>query len=158
MTLRIALCGNGQHKETRPVRVLHLIDGLGGGGSERLLWDTIRLSAPEDVIHYVVTMYPDHGDHFVYADLLRARGAYRIVGSPWPLRSLYKLRMKLAANPGLGALLRRSWCPATQGWPRAASRKLYVASNQILFIYTLFSACSWALASRRSSTSRWCIR
>ena len=61
--------------QTSPIRVLHLIDGLGGGGSERWIWDIVRLSDARRVRHFVVTMYPDTGG-FVYATRLRAVGAY----------------------------------------------------------------------------------
>lgn len=60
---------------TRPVRVLHLIDGLAGGGSERWIFDIVRLSRSERVRHRVATFHPDVGD-FVYADKLRQLGAY----------------------------------------------------------------------------------
>jgi len=40
-------------------RVLHIIDTLGGGGSERLVWDIVRLSDPARVKHRVVTVFPD---------------------------------------------------------------------------------------------------
>lgn len=60
---------------TRPVRVLHIIDGLGGGGSERHVWEIVRLSDPQQVSHRVVTVFPDDGT-FVYAERLRSRGAY----------------------------------------------------------------------------------
>lgn len=57
------------------IKVMHLIDGLGGGGSERWIWDIVRLSDPRRVSHSVVTMHPDVGD-FVYTERLRAAGAY----------------------------------------------------------------------------------
>jgi glycosyltransferase involved in cell wall biosynthesis len=60
---------------TRPLRVLHIIDGLGGGGAERLLWDIVRLSDARQVRYSVVTVFPDDGS-FVYAERLRAAGAY----------------------------------------------------------------------------------
>ena len=59
-----------------PVRVLHLIDGLGGGGSERWIWDIVRLSPSQSVCHHVVTYFPDNGG-FVYARLLREIGVYQ---------------------------------------------------------------------------------
>src|SRR5215217_312233 len=63
---------------TRPVRVLHIIDTLGGGGSERLVWDIVRLSDPARVQHMVVTIFPDgYLVPFVYAEPLRELGAYR---------------------------------------------------------------------------------
>jgi glycosyltransferase involved in cell wall biosynthesis len=61
----------------RPVRVLHLIADLGGGGSERLLWDIVRLSEAEKFKHQVVTIYPESSGDFIYADRLQASGAYR---------------------------------------------------------------------------------
>lgn len=61
---------------TRPLRVLHIIDGLGGGGAERLLWEIVRLSDPQQVQYRVSTVFPDDGS-YVYAERLRALGAYR---------------------------------------------------------------------------------
>jgi glycosyltransferase involved in cell wall biosynthesis len=60
----------------RPVRVLHLIDGLGGGGSERSAWDIVRLSDPHKVSYRVATIFSDDGS-YVYADRLRQAGVYR---------------------------------------------------------------------------------
>lgn len=60
---------------SRPVRVLHLIDGLGGGGCERWLWDIVRLSDPKDFQHCVITIQQDSGD-YVYAERLRNAGVY----------------------------------------------------------------------------------
>jgi glycosyltransferase involved in cell wall biosynthesis len=61
----------------RPVRVLHIIDTLGGGGSERLLWDIVRLSDPARVKHRVVTIFPEgYLATPVYAEPLRQFGAY----------------------------------------------------------------------------------
>jgi glycosyltransferase involved in cell wall biosynthesis len=65
---------------TRPLRVLHIIDGLGGGGAERLLWDIVRLSDPLQVQYSVVTVFPDDGS-FVYAERLRQIGAYHQPGA-----------------------------------------------------------------------------
>jgi len=59
----------------RPVKVLHLIDGLGGGGSERLLYDIVRLSDPVVAEHRIVTIHPDRGK-YVYAEPLRKLGVY----------------------------------------------------------------------------------
>ena len=68
-------------EETRPLRVLHIIDTLGGGGSERLVWDIVRLSDPARVQHRVVTIFPDgYLVPFVYAEALRELGAYRSKG------------------------------------------------------------------------------
>jgi len=60
----------------RPIRVLHAIDGLGGGGSERWIWELVRLSDPTRVVHRVVPIHFDLG-RFVYAERLRAAGAMR---------------------------------------------------------------------------------
>lgn len=65
----------------RPVRVLHLIDGLEGGGCQRWLWDIVRLSAPDAFEHYVLTTHPDTGN-YVYAAQFRTKGAYHQSASP----------------------------------------------------------------------------
>jgi glycosyltransferase involved in cell wall biosynthesis len=58
--------------------VLHIIDTLGGGGSERLLWDIVRLSDPARVKHRVVTIFREgYMATPVYAEPLRELGAYR---------------------------------------------------------------------------------
>jgi hypothetical protein len=59
----------------RPVRVLHVIDGLVGGGAERWVWEIVRHSDPGRVQHRVVTIIPDCSA-FVYAAPLRELGAY----------------------------------------------------------------------------------
>ena len=46
-------------KTTRPLRVLHIIDTLGGGGSERLVFDIVRLSDQTRVKHRVATIFRD---------------------------------------------------------------------------------------------------
>ena len=61
----------------KPVRILHIIDGLGGGGSERWIWDIVRLTPPKDYEYQVVTIYPDQGD-FYYSANLQSKGAYRV--------------------------------------------------------------------------------
>jgi glycosyltransferase involved in cell wall biosynthesis len=66
----------------RPLRVLHLICGLGGGGVERWLRDVIRLSSSEQLTHEVISMYPDLGGPPVYADELSDRGAFQTGQSP----------------------------------------------------------------------------
>ena len=60
---------------TAPVRVLHVIDGLGGGGIERWLWDIVRLSDQESYRYQVVTVQPDETGS-AYVDRLRRHGAY----------------------------------------------------------------------------------
>ncbi|MEK6225058.1 MAG: glycosyltransferase [Chloroflexota bacterium] len=61
------------------IRVLDIIDGLAGGGSERWVYDIARLSDPARVRHRVTTVHPDRG-RFVYAESLRRLGSY---GEPW---------------------------------------------------------------------------
>ena len=62
---------------TRPLRVLHIIDTLGGGGSERLVWDIVRLSDPARVKHRVMTIFREgYLVTPVYAEPLRQLGAY----------------------------------------------------------------------------------
>jgi glycosyltransferase involved in cell wall biosynthesis len=63
--------------KTRTLRVLHIIDTLGGGGSERLVWDIVRLSDPARVKHRVVTIFQEgYLAAPVYAEPLRQLGAY----------------------------------------------------------------------------------
>ena len=64
----------------RPLRVLHLIGELGGGGSERWLYDIVRLSPPGRIKHQVVTVYPEYAGDFIYASPLASKNAYQ--GSP----------------------------------------------------------------------------
>lgn len=59
----------------RPIRVLHIIDSLGGGGAERWVWDIVRLSDPATFRHRIVTASPEDPS-FVFASRLRAAGAY----------------------------------------------------------------------------------
>lgn len=81
----------------RRVRVLHIIDGLAGGGCERWLWDILRLSEQESFEHHVVTIYPDTGD-YVYAERLRALGVYHQPASLRFLSSLSRNIQDLAAS------------------------------------------------------------
>ncbi|MDE3039477.1 MAG: glycosyltransferase [Nitrospirota bacterium] len=75
--------------QASPIRVLHLIDGLSWGGSQRWVWDIVRLSDPDRFRHHIVTVYPDSGD-FVYAERLEAAGVYRNVVESSSLRLLRK--------------------------------------------------------------------
>lgn len=59
----------------RPIRVLHLIDWLGGGGSEQLIWEIVRLSDPARSIHRVATVHP-HAQNYVFAERFARFGAY----------------------------------------------------------------------------------
>lgn len=61
--------------DARAVRVLHVIDGLLGGGAERWVWEIVRLSDPRRAVHRVITIIPDCSA-FVYAHPLHALGAY----------------------------------------------------------------------------------
>jgi len=78
-------------------RVLHLIDGLAGGGCERCLWDIVRVSDAEKLAHRIVTIQPDSGD-FVYDERLRAKGAYVQPPSPRFLNFLSKHIQDLAVR------------------------------------------------------------
>jgi glycosyltransferase involved in cell wall biosynthesis len=98
---------------SRPVRVLHLIAELGGGGSERWLWDVVRLSPPEQFEHTVATIYPDYSGNFIYADPLRASGAYQETSAtPEPnflhktIKGLRAQRARLTAIPLMSLALR----------------------------------------------------
>jgi len=106
---------------SRPIRVLHLIEGLGGGGSERWLWEIVRLSTPENVENRVVTIFPDTGD-YVYADRLRARGIYQQRRDPRALSLLSRNIQALLVTERLTpvrkslALLWRLGCNGLATW------------------------------------------
>jgi len=84
---------------TAPVRVLHLIDGLGSGGSERLVWDTVRLTKRDAAEYTVLTVVSESRD-FVYAPRMRAAGVYRQSLGPAWLRRFSEWRASI--RPGLG--------------------------------------------------------
>jgi len=87
----------------RPVRVLHLVAQLGGGGAERWVWDLVRLSDPSILQHRVFPLMLDRGD-FVYADRLADARAYR--HSVWlPLLR----RLNVATEAVSAANPRRQW-------------------------------------------------
>lgn len=105
-----------------PVRVLHLIADLGGGGSERLLWDIVRLSKTELLEHRVVTIYPNYSGDFIYADRLRACGAYQQQHATKPIvrlpknalrnfraRHLFLIRRPLLSALRLGLIGLATW-------------------------------------------------
>jgi len=73
-------------KDNAPIRVLHLIDRITGYGTTRLLWDIVRLTPSDKVKHLVITFSPDNGK-WIYADLLREKGAYGQV----PKRRILKI-------------------------------------------------------------------
>jgi glycosyltransferase involved in cell wall biosynthesis len=64
----------------RPVRVLHVTEDLIGGGSQRWIWDIVRLSNPRRTAHRVVAVQPDLG-RFVYGERLRQVGAFGTLGT-----------------------------------------------------------------------------
>jgi glycosyltransferase involved in cell wall biosynthesis len=93
--------------------VLHIIDGLGGGGSERLLWDITRLSDREQIMHRVITVYPDDGS-FVYAERMRQEGFYRrpehdpkaiIASSEWNSPEAWERRLSAQRKRSLTSVL-----------------------------------------------------
>jgi glycosyltransferase involved in cell wall biosynthesis len=94
------------------VRVLHIIDGLAGGGSERWVYDIARLSDGARIRHRVVTVHPDLG-RFVYAERLSALGAYR--GAPrrtdgtTAVNTLFSQTTRSVNRGPLGRALRLAW-------------------------------------------------
>lgn len=112
---------------SRPVRVLHIIDGLAGGGSERLLLDTVRLSDPVRVTHRITTMYADGSREvgpFVYAEPLRAIGAWggrsRTTASAHvPVVGIMRAAA-IAQGGKLETLARAGWLTATVRLPGLA--------------------------------------
>lgn len=133
----------------RPVRVLHLIDGLGGGGSERWIWELVRLADTSRVRHKVLPIHPDLG-RFVYADRLRQAGAFGLSQSePRPLPAIEKRpavrsgrvaesvakTMRLAPRPAIAAL-RRIWLVVAVA-PLATAR---VAHELIRYVPDLIHA------------------
>lgn len=81
----------------RPVRVLHTISGLGGGGLERWLADIIRMSRPTEVEHNVFVLYPDLGGSPVYDDALRLLGALDAAQAGFGTRVLAALTKRARA-------------------------------------------------------------
>lgn len=90
----------------RPLRILNLIDGLGGGGSERVLRDIVRLTDSSRIKHFVSTASPEWLGDFQYAAELRQAGAYvnRPVGKKilpkFATHGLIKLRDFMRGDPG----------------------------------------------------------
>ena len=77
---------------TRPLRVLHIVDCLRAGGTERAIWDLVRLSDRSLVAPRVVTVCAESADS-VLAEPLARIGAYtravrRIDGGSWSERLL----------------------------------------------------------------------
>ena len=94
---------------TQNVRVLHLIVGLGGGGSERWLRDVVRC-APPGVEHWVQTIYPRRVIGFQYAGDLDELNAYRSGPEvlPWSTATVNRVRAAwTTAPPWLRAGARR---------------------------------------------------
>jgi glycosyltransferase involved in cell wall biosynthesis len=92
-----------------PVRVLHLIDGLAGGGSERWVYDIARLSEPGRVQHRVVAVHPDRG-RFVFANRLTDLGAYGTRSRDHEATTTRKEHSQRRRGKGAPLrLLRRSW-------------------------------------------------
>jgi glycosyltransferase involved in cell wall biosynthesis len=59
----------------RPLRVLHIVDSLRGGGVEHWLWDAVRLADRSRIEHRVVTVASET-DAWRFAEPLHAAGAY----------------------------------------------------------------------------------
>src|SRR2546428_9757805 len=101
--------------ESAPVRVLHVIDSLEGGGSQRWLWDIVRLS-DSDTQHRVVAVFPDTGLD-AYAMRLEGRGVY--VRRSWP-RLLKAMHVALNGPQRIKPGLRRKTVGAVWlGWSLA---------------------------------------
>ena len=81
----------------RPVRVLHVTEDLAGGGSQRWLWDIVRLSNRERIVHRVVTVQPDLG-RFVYGERLCQVGAFGTLGIGRPPARLRQVHRYLAVG------------------------------------------------------------
>ena len=85
---------------TKPVRVLHVMDTLEGGGSQRWLWEIVRGAQP-DVEHRVITAYSD-GGNYVWAARLREAGLYQQPPATGLLAALdRRLHGRAALGPGL---------------------------------------------------------
>jgi len=101
----------------RPIRVLHTISGLSGGGLERWLVDIIRLSDPAEVEHSVFVLYPDLGGSPVYDDDLAGRGILHVRGPGLRTRLLAGLarrgraRKTTAFHDRLSLFSRALLCP-----------------------------------------------
>jgi len=123
-------------KKTRPLRVLHIIDTLGGGGSERLVWDIVRLSDPARVQHRVVTIFREgYLATPVYAEPLRQLGAYGGTSKNEQVRKAdstapFIPRTSSASNlpPALKKPLVRVWNFAFSRWRRAKHAAQHVPS------------------------------
>jgi glycosyltransferase involved in cell wall biosynthesis/uncharacterized membrane protein YbhN (UPF0104 family) len=97
----------GHHPDppSRPLRVLNLIDGLSGGGSERVLCDTVRLTDSTQIRHFVSTASPEWLGNFEYAAELRAAGVYinrppgKQILPVFALRLMAKLRDFMRGDP-----------------------------------------------------------
>ena len=101
-----------QMERVRPVRILHVIDGLAGGGSERWVYDIVRLSDPTRARHRVTTVHPDLG-RFVYAEKLRRLEAYgrppREAQTTPPRDRVVRRPVRFADRGLLTRVLRLAW-------------------------------------------------
>jgi glycosyltransferase involved in cell wall biosynthesis len=98
-----------------PLRVLHVIDTLEGGGSQRWLWDIVRLSQ-SDTQHRVIAVFPDTGAD-TYATRLETLGVY--VRRSWP-RSLKAMHVALhGPNRIKPGVRRKAVGAAWLGWSLA---------------------------------------
>lgn len=134
----------------RSLRVLHVIDGLEDGGSQRLLWDLVRRTPAHEACHFVLTVYPPHpGD--VYAARLQEAGAYHPAGSA-PVRLATRARVWLLARGvprrvvyvpwliiGLCALAVRAVGAVRRFRPDAITGHTFVASAAALALGVVFS-------------------
>jgi glycosyltransferase involved in cell wall biosynthesis len=131
--------------------VLHIIDGLGGGGSQRWIWDIVRLTPPETARYLVLTVQLDETGS-PYVDRLRRHGVYEPPGAS-PV-----LRFVGSALDGAVVRLRRNPSPPRvyPGWLLqayvAALRRLVAALRRfrpdLIHAHT-FHGFAAALVARR---------
>src|SRR5215470_17633126 len=119
-------------ERTRPLRVLHIIDTLGGGGSERLVWDIVRLSNPARVKHRVVTIFREgYLATPVYAEPLRQLGAYSRSDATAQRENINAAPLRRRASnlpPALKSPLLPLWNFAFSQWRRVKHAAQHVPS------------------------------
>lgn len=124
-------------KNDEPIRVLHLIDRISGYGTTRLLWDIVRLTSSDRVKHLVITFSPDKGK-WIYADLLREKGAYFQA----PKRRILKMLDRLPMTWFLVRYVTALWhVLKSLFWFRPDI--IYVHTNYVLTIGLLLKVMLW---------------
>jgi glycosyltransferase involved in cell wall biosynthesis len=105
-------------RKRQPLRVLHIIDGLGEGGVESWLWDLVRLSDPDRIQHRFVCVAP-RGQAVAISDRLQQAGVsarrtwlstvidaipLRGQHALWSMLGPYEAQPRLAGGYGRAAL------------------------------------------------------